>query len=630
MKIIFYLFCLAVIFSACNKKQGSAIRDDSLSVIPEPLNITLNPGYYSIRNTSTVYWTGEDSESVARYLIARLEPAMGFSLSVQQGAGRGINLKILDTEDESLGIEGYRLIVTPRNIEVTANKANGIFYGIQTLLQKLPAEIKSSSIQKDAEWKIRSAEIVDIPRFKWRGLMLDVSRHFFTKEEVKEYIDQLAEYKMNIFHWHLTDDQGWRIEIKSLPKLTEIGAWRVRRVGQWWTRTPGQEGEPAEYGGFYTHEDIREIVGYAKERFVEIVPEIDVPGHALPAIVAYPEISCTQTVTEINVGNLFYGIDENTLCAGNDLTFEYLDRIFTEVAMLFPSEYIHIGGDEVYKGFWQKCPKCQARMKEEGLNDTYELQSYFIRRVEKMLETKNRRLIGWDEILEGGLAPNATVMSWRGMKGGIEAAKAGHNVIMTPNNHTYLDLYQGEPSVEPDTYSMCRLTDSYNFEPVPDGINEKLILGGQGNLWTESVPHFRHAEYMTWPRGWALAEVLWTPRELKDWVHFVKKTEGHFIRADFAGINYARSMYNAIITPFSDEDSNMLIKLDTEIKDLDLYYTFDNTDPDLYSDKYKDVLSVPKDATWLKVITYRDDDPAGKMITLSIEELQKRIIPGRN
>ena len=625
MNIKLYFLCLACILPACQKRQAPETHEGALSIIPEPVNIALNPGYFSIRENSTVYWTGEGLEPVAQYLIARLGPATGFSLSVKQGSGRGINLRILDAADEPLGDEGYRLSVTPRNIELTANQANGVFYGIQTLLQMLPAEIKSSSAKKDVEWKIGSAEIVDMPRFKWRGLMLDVSRHFFTKEEVMQYIDQLSEYKMNVFHWHLTDDQGWRIEIESLPRLTEIGAWRATRVGQWWTRTPRQEGEPADYGGYYSHEDIREIVQYAKERFVEIVPEIDVPGHALAAIAAYPEISCTQTVTDINVGNVFYRIDENTLCAGNELTFEYLDKIFTEVAMLFPSDYVHIGGDEVYKGFWQRCPKCQARMQNEGLKDPDELQSYFIKRVEKMLEGKNRKLIGWDEILEGGLAPSATVMSWRGMAGGIEAAKAGHEVIMTPNNHTYLDLYQGEPAVEPDTYSMCRLTDSYHFEPVPEGVDADLILGGQGNLWTESVPHFRHAEYMTWPRGWALAEVFWTPAELKNWGNFVKKTEDHFIRADVGGINYALSMYNAIIIPYYDENAIMQINLETEIEGLDIYYTFDNTDPDLFSHKYDRALSVPKDATWLKVITYRDQEPVGKMIKLRIDEIEKRI-----
>ena len=331
--------------------------------------------------------------------------------------------------------------------------------------------------------------------------MLDVSRHFFNKEEVKAYIDQLAEYKMNVFHWHLSDDQGWRIEIKSLPGLTEKGAWRAKRVGQWWQRTPRQNGEATDYGGFYTQEDIKEIVQYANERFVQVVPEIDVPGHSLSTIVAYPEISCTQTVKDINIGNKFYTVDENSLCVGKDLTFKYLDKIFTETSMLFPSEYVHVGGDECYKGFWSRCDDCQKRIKDENLKNTDELQSYFIKRMEKMLEEKGKKLVGWDEILEGGLAPNATVMSWRGMSGGIKAAKEGHQVIMTPSKHCYLDLFQGEPSVEPDTYSMSRLTDSYSFEPIPEGVDPKLILGGQGNLWTESVPNFRHAQYMTWPRG---------------------------------------------------------------------------------------------------------------------------------
>jgi hexosaminidase len=562
---------------------------------------------------------------VADLLNEKLSGATGYKLRIREGSGKGINLELSNAPNDKLGDEGYTLKVTRGNINIAANTAQGVFYGIQTLLQMLPPEVKSSSIQNGVSWEIACVDIEDKPRFPWRGLMLDVSRHFFSKEEVKAYIDQLAEYKMNVFHWHLTDDQGWRIEIESLPKLTEKGAWRAKRVGQWWTRTPRQEGEAVDYGGFYAHEDIREIVRYASERYVEVVPEIEMPGHSLATIVAYPEISCTQQVKDINVGNKFYTVDENSLCVGNELTFEYLDKILTEVAMLFPSEYIHIGGDECYKGFWEKCPKCQIRIQDEELKNTKELQSYFIKRIEKILEAKNKRLVGWDEILEGGLAPNATVMSWRGMGGGIKAAKQGHQVIMTPTQHCYLDLYQGEPSVEPDTYSMCRLSDSYRFEPVPEGVDPELILGGQGNLWSESVPNFRHAQYMTWPRGWALAEVLWTPGEVKNWDPFVKKVEQHFIRADYGEINYARSMYNAIVSPLIDENSAFNIKLDTEIDDLDIYYTFDNMDPDHYSHVYASPLSVPKDATWLKLITYRKNEPVGKMITLRIDELEKRV-----
>ena len=623
IKNVFYLAAFMLVVWGCQTSVDNIDNNEELSVIPQPVKVKLNPDYFTIENSTIVFYNNKELLQVAKYMDAKLSGSLGFSMQIKDGSGKGINLLILDEENENLGSEGYILHVTANNIEIIANKANGIFYGIQTLIQMLPPQIKSSSLQDGVEWKIRCADIEDVPRFSWRGLMLDVSRHFFTKDEVKEYIDQLAEYKMNVFHWHLSDDQGWRIEIKSLPNQTKKRAWRAKRVGQWWNRTPRQEGELAEYGGFYTHEDIKEIVQYAKERFVEIVPEIDVPGHSLATIVAYPEISCTHTVKEINVGNKFYTEDENSLCVGKDLTFEYLDKIFTEIDMLFPSDYIHVGGDECYKGFWSKCPDCKKRIQDENLKNTDELQSYFIKRVEKMLETKGKKLIGWDEILEGGLAPKAIVMSWRGMSGGIKAAKEGHQVIMTPTKHCYLDLYQGEPSVEPNTYSMSRLTDSYNFEPVPDGIDPTLILGGQGNLWTESVPNFRHAQYMTWPRGWALAEVFWTPKNMKNWENFIKRVENHFVRADFGEIKYARSMYNPIVTSFLDENSIFNIEVGTEIKNLSIYYTFDNTDPDLYSLKYDSSLSVPKDATWFKLITYRDKEPVGKMITLRIDELKK-------
>jgi hexosaminidase len=625
LKKLLFIAALLMVLSNCQNIEKSAESKKELNIIPQPVNEILNAGSFKLENNTVIYCNSAELLPVAAYMVAKISGATGFNLNIKEGSGKGINFTISNSPEPTLGNEGYKLHVSPKNIELTANKANGIFYGVQSLLQMLPPQIKSSSSQKDVEWTIPCAEIEDSPRFSWRGLMLDVSRHFFTKEEVKAYIDQLAEYKMNVFHWHLTDDQGWRIEIKSLPKLTEIGAWRADRVGDWWKREPREENEPVTYGGFYTQEDIKEVVQYAKDRFVEIVPEIDVPGHSLSTIVAYPEISCTHSVKEINVGNKFYTVDENSVCVGKELTFEYLDKIFTEIAQLFPSDYIHVGGDECFKGFWSKCPDCQKRIKDENLNDTYELQSYFIKRMEKMLEAKNKKLVGWDEILEGGLAPNATVMSWRGMENGIKAAKEGHQVIMTPTNHCYIDLYQGEPSVEPATYSMCRLTDSYNFEPVPEEVDPKLILGGQGNLWSEAIPTFRHAEYMTWPRGWALAEVFWTSKENKNWENFIHRVENHFVRADFGKINYARSMYNAIVTPFKDNTGTFKIKLDTEIDDLSIFFTFDNTDPDCYSHSYESPLSIPKNATRLRVITYKDDQPVGKVISLRIDELQNKI-----
>ncbi len=612
---------LTGLFTQC-QSSGNNQQTEQTALIPIPQTVTYAETAFKISQGTTIGLESSSAEllSIADYFNHKVNPALGYSLEVKEQGD--IQFSLINNPD--LGNEGYHLKVEKRQITIEANQPAGIFYGVQTLLQMLPKEIRSQQVQHDVEWTIAGADITDKPQFPWRGLMLDVSRHWFTKEEVMRFIDELAEYKMNVFHWHLTDDQGWRIEIKSLPNLTAKGAWRAKRVGQWWQREPQQPDEEATYGGYYTQEDIKDVLAYAKQRYVRVIPEIDVPGHSLATLVAYPELACMKAPKYVNVGNKFYGEDENTLCAGKEETFEFLDKVFTEVAALFPDEYIHVGGDECFKGFWHKCPRCQARMKAENLKDENELQSYVIHRLESILKAKGKKLIGWDEILEGGLAPDATVMSWRGMEGGIKAAKANHHVIMTPTQHCYLDLWQGEPSVEPDTYSMCRLSDSYRFNPVPDSVPAEMVLGGQGNLWSESVPTFRHAEYMTWPRGWALAEVLWSGPAKTDWDEFWPRVEKHFERADVAGINYARSMYNAIITPYK-ENNECLIKLDCELKDSDIYYTFDNTDPDSFSPKYFEPLRIPKNATWLRVVTYRNGKPSGKVITLRIDELLKRI-----
>lgn len=609
------------LFTQC-QSSGNNQQTEQTALIPIPQTVTYVETAFKISQGTTIGLESSSSEllSIADYFNHKVNPALGYSLEVKEQGD--IQFSLINNPD--LGNEGYHLKVEKRQITIEANQPAGIFYGVQTLLQMLPKEIRSQQVQHDVEWAIAGADITDKPQFPWRGLMLDVSRHWFTKEEVMRFIDELAEYKMNVFHWHLTDDQGWRIEIKSLPNLTAKGAWRAKRVGQWWQREPQQPDEEATYGGYYTQEDIKDVLAYAKQRYVRVIPEIDVPGHSLATLVAYPELACMKAPKYVNVGNKFYGEDENTLCAGKEETFEFLDKVFTEVAALFPDEYIHVGGDECFKGFWHKCSRCQARMKAENLKDENELQSYVIHRLESILKAKGKKLIGWDEILEGGLAPDATVMSWRGMEGGIKATKANHHVIMTPTQHCYLDLWQGEPSVEPDTYSMCRLSDSYRFNPVPDSVPAEMVLGGQGNLWSESVPTFRHAEYMTWPRGWALAEVLWSGPAKTDWDEFWPRVEKHFERADVAGINYARSMYNAIITPYK-ENNECLIKLDCELKDSDIYYTFDNTDPDSFSPKYFEPLRIPKNATWLRVVTYRNGKPSGKVITLRIDELLKRI-----
>ena len=612
---------LLFVAASCSDNKTCDTACNQPALIPVPEEMTMGTGCFTLTKGATIAieTPSEELEGIARYFNEKTSPATGFELS--QGKSGKITFSL--TDDEALGDEGYQLSVTKGSIKVTAHKPAGVFYGVQTILQLLPAEIKSQSVQADKKWTIPCVEIKDRPKFVWRGMMLDVSRHFFTKEEVMKYIDEIAEYKLNVFHWHLTDDQGWRIQIESLPKLTEVGAWRAKRVGQWWHRDRLQPGEKPTYGGFYTHDDVKEVVAYAASRFVRVIPEIDVPGHSVAALVSYPELACTKAPESVNVGNTFFGEDENTLCVGKDFTFEFMDKVLTEVAELFPDEYVHIGGDECFKGFWHKCPRCQARMKAENLKNEEELQSYFIHRMGDILKSKGKKLVGWDEILEGGLAPDANVMSWRGMAGGIKAAKAGHHVIMTPTNHCYLDLFQGEPSVEPDTYSMCRLSDTYSFNPLPEGVSEEMVLGGQGNLWAESVPTFRQAEYMAWPRGWALAEVLWSGPAKADWEKFWPRVEQHFVRADQADINHARSMYNAIIKPYM-MDGVLQVELGCEIAGTDIYYTFDNTDPDSHTPKYSEPLSIPKDATWLRVVTYRDGKQVGKVITLTITDLAKR------
>ncbi|AUD04302.1 beta-N-acetylhexosaminidase [Spirosoma pollinicola] len=518
-----------------------------------------------------------------------------------------------------VGPEGYDLTITPTGITLTAPEAAGLFYGLQTMRQLMPVA-KTFRGQS-----IPALHIRDQPRFGWRGLMLDVSRHFFDKAFVKRYIDQMAQYKFNVFHWHLTDDQGWRIQINSLLKLTEAGAWRVPRTGSWGTIENPQPGEVPSYGGFYTQDDIREIVQYAQDRHITIVPEIDMPGHMMSAIAAYPGLTCGKKQVLVPTNGKFYKLEDNTLNPCTYGTYLFIDKVLTEVAQLFPGPYIHIGGDEAYKGFWTTCEECKATMTVNNLKTVEELQSYFIKRVEKIVQSKGKKLIGWDEILEGGITPDATVMSWRGMKGGIEAAKQGHPVIMTPSQFCYLDLYQGEPSAEPSTYSMARLSTSYSFDPVPDSVRADLILGGQGNLWTESVPNSRHAEYMTWPRAFAIAEVLWSPKSKRSWPDFIGRMEAHFKRFDAQDVNYARSVYNPIVTLKKNSTGITQVVLSHELPDTYLYYSTDNTVPDTHFPLYTQPFLLPKGAERVKVIAYRNGKPIGKMVEVMLPTVAKAV-----
>ncbi len=623
------LSAAAALAAAAWAVAGTARADTAaLRIIPQPVSVVTAGGSFALGNELAVSVTPASAEAagVARQLAERLGSATGRRVDVRpaDGAGGAIRLAIRADREAAIGDEGYRLEVAAGGVTLAANSPAGLFYGMQTLLQLLPPEAESAAGGRTRTYALPCVTIVDYPRFAWRGLLLDVSRHFFTKEEVKRYLDEMARYKFNVFHWHLTDDQGWRIEIKKYPKLTEVGAWRVPRQGIWWSFAPPQPGEKATEGGFYSQDDIREVVAYARERFINILPEVDIPGHSMAALAAHPELSCTGGPFTVNPGSKFYGSIENSLCAGQEATYRFIDDVSGELAALFPFRYFHMGGDEAFHGFWSKCPRCQAARKEHSLANNEELQSHFVRRVEKILEGHGKKLLGWDEILMGGLSPNATVMSWRGVQGGISAAKQNHDVVMTPSPHYYLDLYQGDPLVEPNTYSLSTLKMVYELEPVPAGVDPARILGVQGNLWTESVPTYRHAQYMTWPRGFALAETAWSPAALKNWTNFTARVERHFERFQAANWNYAPALFDARVQVARDADGSLRIALATELANVDIHYTFTIANPDAHYPRYAAPLKVPPGASELRVVTSRNGRLLGRQINFPIAELEKR------
>ena len=607
------------------------------ALIPIPVSYQQSAGTFTLSNNSAIEVASNnpDAQRVASMLSKQLSGASGFAVPVKNASASAAAegaIRLALVKETALGNEGYQLNISNNNVTINANSAAGLFYGVQSFLQLLPKEIESKSAVQNIAWTVPAGSITDYPRFGYRGLMLDVSRHFFTKDEVKGFIDNMVKYKFNKLHMHLTDDQGWRLEIKSLPKLTEVGAWRPKREGKWANTEKPDPSEPKDYGGFYTHEDIRELVKYAQERFVDIIPEIDVPGHSLAAIAAYPNLTCTPGTYTVNAGEKFMewhkgggfsALVDNNLCPAKEEVYTFLDKVFTEVAQLFPYPYIHMGGDEAAKNFWEKSTAVKALMQKQGLKDMHEVQSYFVKRVSKIIESKGKKMIGWDEILEGGLPPSATVMSWRGMKGGIEAAKMGHPVIMSPTDFAYLDYMQGDPITEHTVYASLRLNKAYQFDPVPEGVKPELILGGQANLWTEQIPNMRAAQYMVWPRGLAVAESVWSPKANKNWAHFTQRLEKQMERMDVAKVKYARTVFEPIFKVTNADNNRLKVELTTEVP-LDIHYTFDESNPDEYSPKYTAPLVVPKDALHLKVITYRDGKPMGRQISMPVTELTKR------
>lgn len=540
-KLIVLLMSVSFLFVSCAKEQVSA----DYNVIPLPQSIEKNSeGDFVISsNTKISFPAGNEAlEKIATFLSEYIEFSTGMKLSTTDNEVAS-NAIILKTGYASDNKEAYLLTINDEQIVINGTTEAGTFYGVQTLRKSIPVD----AIDKDI--LLVGVEIKDYPRFRYRGMHFDVARHFYSVDFIKKYIDNLALHNINTFHWHLTDDQGWRVEIKKYPKLTEIGSKRKGTLIGHNEKDKPHQFDSIPYGGFYTQDELRDVVQYAKDRFITIIPEIDLPGHMLAALAAYPELGC---IGEGYAVGMRWGVYDDVLCAGNDKTFEFVEDVLTEVLDIFPSKLIHIGGDECPKTKWEKCPKCQQRIKElkltgkNGHTKEQELQSYYMSRVEAFLNEKGRNIIGWDEIIEGGIAPNATIMSWRGIKGGIIAARQGHDVIMTPNNYLYFDYNQGEDlSKEPlNIGGLVSMEKVYGFEPMPEELTEgekHHIIGVQANLWTEYFKTEDVVEYMQMPRLDALATIQWTmPERKEDFVTFLTRLNKMLAYYDKAGYNYAK------------------------------------------------------------------------------------------
>ncbi len=524
--------------------------EGNVFIVPKPASMQETDGHFTI--------TAETRICLDRFSPFSFDPLAVFQGVLSKKAGYTLKMDELDAAagDESRilviytpradNLEGYSLSITPGAIIIRVAHEQGLFYAMQTLRQISRMDAMPDAVDVQRAWRLPAVEITDAPRFPYRGLHLDVCRHMMPLDFVKEYIDLLAFYKMNRFHWHLTDDQGWRIEIKRYPKLQDVAAWRKETLIGHYSETPDRY-DGTRYGGYYTQEQIKELVAYAAERGVTIIPEIEMPGHALAALSAYPELACTPGPFEAATT---WGVFDDVFCPTEE-TFTFLENVLDEVISLFPSPYIHIGGDECPKVRWKESSFCQQLIRDQDLKDEHGLQSYFIRRIETYLNASGKNIIGWDEILEGGLAPNATVMSWRGFSGGIEAAQSGHDVIMTPGSYCYFDHYQDDPGTEPLAIGgLTRIEKVYAFNPVPDKLSTeeaKHIIGAQANLWTEYIDSPAKAEYMAYPRAVALAEVLWTPADQREWPEFTSRLSQHLERLEGLKVNYARTLKSPMV-----------------------------------------------------------------------------------
>ena len=618
MKKLLATFCagMALCFLAsCAEPQGEVKSyNQGINIIPTPQSLVQQDGFFRLNSHTAITAGSPEAKTIAEFFAAKMRTSTGLDIQV---AEKGNILLSLDSSLDVPNDEGYSLEVSKDAVKVVAKTTQGLFYGMQSFLQLLPAEIESPSKVNGIAWQAPAVSIKDAPRFGYRGIMLDPCRHFMPAENVKKYIDVLSLFKINRIHWHLTDDQGWRIEIKKYPKLTEIGSKRI-------------DGEGTEYGGYYTQEEIKDIVKYAADHFITVVPELELPGHEMAAIAAYPNLSCKG---EPGTPRIIWGVEDIVMCPGKEDMFTFLQDVIDEMVPLFPSEYFHIGGDECPKTSWKNCPLCQKRIKAEGLkadgkhSAEEKLQSYVIQRMEKYLETKGKKIIGWDEILEGGLAPSATVMSWRGEEGGIAAALMDHTVIMTPGgNGMYLDAYQGDPKIEPVTiggYTLLEKTYSYN--PIPDTLTamgkSDYILGVQGNTWSEYMYDEAKRDYMIFPRILAVAEIGWTNLDRKNYKDFERRIENAYVRLDGHAINYhiplpEQPNGSCNFVAFTDKAS-LEFKTTRPIK---MVYTLDGSEPTPASTAYTAPIEI-SETTTLKIASVL---PSGKMSPIRTIQVEKQ------
>lgn len=603
---------LLISFVSCIKQQ-KVFTENDIKIIPKPVELNLSEGVFEFTNNTKFVIENKTQEEMFTALINKFKNVSSWSFEIVNE--KPLKNYIQFITDINLENEAYKLDVNYNRINISAKSNAGFIYGLETIRQLLPVEIERNEVVTNVDWVIPNVVINDKPRFQWRGLMLDLSRHFFDKEYIKQVIDGLVMHKMNVLHLHLVDDQGWRIEIKKYPKLTEVGAWRVNQEDKHWNSRDGVDpNEKGTYGGFLSQKDLKELVKYAQSKNVEIIPEIEMPAHVSSAIAAYPELSCFEKPIGVPSGGVWPITD--IYCAGKESTFKFLEDVLVEVMDVFPSKYIHIGGDEATKTNWNKCPHCKKRMKKEGLENVEELQSYFVKRMEKFINSKGKKLVGWDEILEGGLAPDATVMSWRGVKGGVEAAKQGHDVVMTPGSHCYFDHYQGPQNEEPLAIGgFTPLSKVYQFDPVVDSMNEKEaahVLGGQANLWAEYIPTTEQSEYMIYPRLAALSETVWSPKESRNWEDFSSRITTLFNRYEILGINYSRSAYlvNAT-TKINLENKVMEVVLKNEFPNSEIRYSLDGSKLNRISEKY-DIPIQLSETTTIKAALFENNKPIGK------------------